>query len=93
MSASVSRDWVYVIELSAGAEPLLRALGAFPVQGAEVTTVRFEPAAGAARLEVVATGLDELRAGRLRARLGALTEVRTVGVSWAEGRASATRIG
>jgi hypothetical protein len=80
--ADVDRQWLFLIEMAAGTEPLLRALGVFPAQGARVAGLVLSSHAEAARLEVTATGLDALRAERLRARLAAVSTVQSVGVGW-----------
>lgn len=74
--------WLFVIELDEGTEALLRTLASFPAQGAQVATMALHREAGLARLEVTATGLDELRASHLRTRVAALACVRSVGMGW-----------
>ncbi|TAJ70507.1 MAG: hypothetical protein EPO51_18460 [Phenylobacterium sp.] len=76
------RRWVFVLEMAAGADLLLRALAPFPVQGAEVTRVDLQTADGLARLEVETDGLASQRAEHLRARLQGLAGVRSVACGW-----------
>jgi hypothetical protein len=76
------RKWVFVLEMAAGGDLLLRALAPFPVQGAEVTRVDLQTMGGLARLEIETDGLPLHRADRLHARLQALTGVRSVACGW-----------
>lgn len=76
------RKWLFVLEMAAGADGLLRALTPFPVQGAEVTRVNLQTTGGLARLEIETDGLPAHRAEHLRARLQTLSGVRSVACGW-----------
>lgn len=76
------RRWLFVVEMAAGGDNLLRALSPFPIQGAEVTRLDLQTRDGAARLEIETEGLAAQRAEYLRARLQALTGVRSVACGW-----------
>lgn len=76
------RRWLFVVEMSAGGDTLLRALTPFPVQGAEVTRLDLQTEGGDARLEIETKGLPAQRAEHLRARLQTLTGVRSVACGW-----------
>lgn len=76
------RKWVFVLDMAAGGDLLLRALAPFPVQGAEVTRVDLQTEGGRARLEVETQGLPARRAEHLHARLQTLAGVRSVACGW-----------
>jgi len=76
------RKWVFVLEMAAGGDLLLRALAPFPVQGAEVTRVDLRTDGDGARLEIETHGLAAARAEHLHARLQALAGVRSVACGW-----------
>jgi hypothetical protein len=76
------RRWVFVLEMAAGGDLLLRALAPFPVQGAEVTRLDLQTAGGLARLEIETGGLPAQRAEHLQSRLRTLAGVRSVACGW-----------
>lgn len=76
------RKWVFVLDMAAGGDLLLRALAPFPVQGAEVTRLDLQTDGGRARLEIETQGLAAKRAELLHARLQALAGVRSVACGW-----------
>lgn len=76
------RKWLFVLEMAAGGDLLLRALSPFPVQGAEVTRVDLQTDGDLARLEIETGGLGAQRAEHLRTRLQALAGVRSVACGW-----------
>lgn len=76
------RKWVFVLDMAAGGDLLLRALAPFPVQGAEVIRVDLQTNGGRARLEIETQGLAAPRAEHLHARLQALAGVRSVACGW-----------
>lgn len=76
------RRWVFVLEMAAGGDLLLRALSPFPVQGAAVTRLDLQTVDGLARLEIETGGLPPHRAEHLHARLQALAGVRSVACGW-----------
>lgn len=76
------RRWLFVVEMAAGGDNLLRALAPFPVQGAEVMRLDLQTDGGLARLEIETGGLAGARAEHLRARLQALAGVRSVACGW-----------
>lgn len=82
MSLLMDRRWLFVVEMAAGGDGLLRALNPFQVQGADVTRVEMQTTGGLARLEIEAAGLCGDRADRLQARLQALKGVRSVACGW-----------
>ncbi|WP_296595022.1 hypothetical protein [Phenylobacterium sp.] len=76
------RKWLFVVEMAAGGDALLRALAPFPVQGADVQRVDLHTEGPTARLEIETAGLGAHRAEHLRARLQALAGVRSVACGW-----------
>ena len=76
------RKWVFVLEMAACGDLLLRALAPFPVQGAEVTRLDLQTDGDRARLEIETVGLASQRAEHLRMRLQALAGVRSVACGW-----------
>lgn len=76
------RRWVFVLEMAAGGDLLLRALSPFPVQGAAVTRLDLQTEGGLARLEIETDSLPPHRAEHLHARLQALAGVRSVACGW-----------
>jgi len=76
------RRWLFVVEMAAGGDSLLRALAPFPVQGAEVRRLDLQTEGELARLEIETDGLGAQRAEHLRARLQALAGVRSVACGW-----------
>ena len=76
------RKWVFVLDMAAGGDLLLRALAPFPVQGAEVTRLDLQTDGGRARLEIETHGLAPGRAEHLHARLQALAGVTSVACGW-----------
>ena len=76
------RRWLFVVEMAAGGDNLLRALAPFPVQGAEVRRLDLQTDGDLARLEIETDGLAAQRAEHLRARLQALAGVRSVACGW-----------
>jgi len=76
------RRWVFVLEMAAGGDLLLRALSPFPVQGADVTRVDLQTEGDQARLEIETGGLPAQRAEHLQSRLRALAGVRSVACGW-----------
>jgi len=76
------RRWLFVVEMAAGGDTLLRALTPFPVQGAAVLRLDLRTDGDRARLEVETEGLPAQRAEHLRARLQALAGVTSVGCGW-----------
>lgn len=76
------RRWLFVVEMAAGGDNLLRALAPFPVQGAEVMRLDLQTDGDLARLEIETDGLAAARAEHLRARLQALASVRSVACGW-----------
>jgi hypothetical protein len=76
------RRWIFVLEMAAGGDLLLRALSPFPVQGAAVTRLDLRTEGGLSRLEIETGGLPSHRAEHLHARLQALAGVRSVACGW-----------
>lgn len=76
------RKWVFVLEMAAGGDLLLRALAPFPVQGAEVTRLDLQTTGDTSRLEIETHGLAINRAHLLHARLQALAGVSSVACGW-----------
>lgn len=76
------RRWVFVLEMAAGGDLLLRALSPFPVQGAAVTRLDLRTDGEAARLEIETDDLPAQRADHLQSRLRALAGVRSVACGW-----------
>jgi hypothetical protein len=76
------RRWVFVLEMAAGGDLLLRALSPFPVQGAEVTRLDLHTEGDLARLEIETDGLPAHRAEHLQSRLRTLAGVRSVACGW-----------
>lgn len=76
------RRWVFVVEMAAGGDLLLRALAPFPVQGAEVTRLDLQTVGDQARLEIETDSLSARRAEHLHARLQTLAGVRSVACGW-----------
>ena len=71
------RKWVFVLDMAAGGDLLLRALAPFPVQGAEVIRLDLQTDGDCARLEIETQGLAakpmtiaDLHACRRRAHAG-----------------------
>ena len=73
---------IFLIEMDAAPDALLRALGPFALQGASVTGLELSTRGGRMALRVEATGVCADTAARLRQRLGALPSVRGVGLGW-----------
>ena len=76
------RRWLFVLEMAAGGDTLLRALTPFPVQGAAVMRLDLQTAGDRARLEIETDGLPAHRAEHLRARLQTLAGVSSVACGW-----------
>lgn len=76
------RRWVFVLEMAAGGDLLLRALSPFPVQGADVTRLDLQTDGDLARLEIETGSLPPRRAEHLQSRLRALAGVRSVACGW-----------
>lgn len=79
---SPPRAWRFLIELDAGSDALVRTLGPFAHQGAEILRLTLAPSESAVRLEVEAGGLDPGRADHLRRRLAGMPAVRSVSAGW-----------
>ena len=73
---------IFLIEMDAAPDSLMRALGPFALQGASVTGLELTNTDGRMALRVEATGVCGDVAARLRHRLGALPCVRGVGLGW-----------
>jgi hypothetical protein len=73
---------IFLIEMDAAPDALLRALGPFALQGASVTRLELTTCDGRMALRVEATGVCADTAARLSHRLGALPSVRGVGLGW-----------
>lgn len=76
------RKWVFVLEMAAGGDGLLRALAPFPVQGAQVIRLDLQTEGPDARLEIQTDSLAASRAELLHARLQAIAGVRSVACGW-----------
>jgi len=76
------RRWIFVLEMAAGGDLLLRALSPFPVQGAAVTRLDLRTEGGLSLLEIETGGLPPHRAEHLHARLQTLAGVRSVACGW-----------
>jgi hypothetical protein len=73
---------IFLIEMDAGPDALLRALGPFALHEATVTGLDLERRDGRQTLRVEAMGLRRELAARLGRKLEALPVVRTVGLGW-----------
>lgn len=76
---------IFLIEMDAGPDALLRALGPFALHEATVTDLALEHRDGRQTLRVEATGLCRDLAARLGRKLESLPIVRTVGLGWRTG--------
>ena len=73
---------IFLIEMDAEPDALLRALGPFALHEATVTGLDLEHRDGRQTLRVEAVGLCRDLAARLGRKLEALPVVRTVGLGW-----------
>jgi hypothetical protein len=73
---------IFLIEMDAGPDALLRALGPFALHEATVVGLDIEHRDGRQTLRVEATGLCRDLAARLGRKLQALPAVRGVGTGW-----------
>lgn len=73
---------VFLIEMDAAPDALLRVLGPFALQGAMVTGLDLNRREGRMELRIEAEGVEAQAADQLGRRLEALPIVRTVGVGW-----------
>lgn len=73
---------VFLIEMDAEPDALLRALSPFALLAATVTSLDLEHRNGRQTLRVEATGICRDLAARLGRKLEALPVVRTVGLGW-----------
>jgi hypothetical protein len=73
---------IFLIEMDAAPDALLRALGPFALQGAAVTGLELSQTEGRMCLRVEATGVCADGAAHLSRKLGALPIVRGVGLGW-----------
>jgi hypothetical protein len=73
---------IFLIEMDAEPDALLRALAPFALHDATVTSLDLEHRDGGQTLRVEATGLCRDLAARLGRKLQALPVVRAVGLGW-----------
>lgn len=72
----------FLVEAAAGPDLLVRVLGPFALNEAEVTDIRLERRAAAVSLVIETVELGEDRTERIAGRLRALPAVRSVGTGW-----------
>lgn len=78
----LERKWVFVLEMAAEGDGLLRALAPFSVQGAQVIRLDLQTEGPDARLEIQTDRLAANRAELLHARLQKIAGVRSVARGW-----------
>ena len=82
----LARRRTFIIELADATDAVMRVLEAFALGGARLAGLDMAPAAGEGlRLKVIAVGLDEIRADRIRRRLAGLPVVRALASGWVSG--------
>lgn len=72
------RDWVFVLDMAADVELLMRALAPFPTMGAQVKRLNLQTDGGISRLEIQALGLQNAAAERLGLAFRQMSGVRHV---------------
>lgn len=72
----------FLVEAAAGPDLLVRVLGPFALNEAEVTDIRLERRAAAVSLVIETVELGEDRTERIASRLRVLPAVRSVGTGW-----------
>ena len=83
---ALARRRTFIIELADATDAVMRVLEAFALGGARLAGLDMAPSAGEGlKLKVVAVGLDEIRADRIRRRLAGLPVVRELASGWISG--------
>ena len=59
------RDWIFVLDMAADVELVLRTLAPFPGEGAQLRRLNLQTDGGIARLEIQVSGLQNATAERL----------------------------
>jgi hypothetical protein len=72
----------FFIDMADATDAVMRVLEAFALGGAHLTGLELKPVGEALRLRVVAVGLDEIHADRIRGRLAVMPKVRAVASGW-----------